>query len=84
MIKYTLDTYLTELEEYEQKQDAADRRHIPTIAELALATKTTRQNIYNIRNNNVTIARFDMLDLILRTFRAKGFDTKITDLIREV
>ncbi len=77
----TIKRYIANLKYEEQFKPEGQRRDVPIVADLTDATGKTRQQMYNIINNEAgMIKRLDFANII-KLFRARGFSTDVADLL---
>lgn len=81
MIVVTLRECLTRLEAEESAKPPGQRRHVPTIPELARRVGVSRATLYNLAGGYVEAVNLKTLSAVLSELRRDGFDVKLTDLL---
>jgi DNA-binding Xre family transcriptional regulator len=77
----TLKTYLEQLETFERSRTREQRRHIPSLRELARDVGIHEVTMNNIANNNIRQLNLDTGAQIITALRRRGFDVSVADLI---
>src|SRR5689334_23363675 len=77
----TLKTYLERLETFERSRPKDQRRHIPSLRELAKDVGIHEVTLNNIANNNIRQLNLDTGAQIITAMRRRGFDIDVSDLL---
>lgn len=77
----TLKNYLEGLETFERSRAKDQRRHIPSLRELAKDVGIHEVTMNNIANNNIRQLNLETGAKIIDAMRAHGFRMEVTDLI---
>lgn len=80
----TFGAYLDSLKAQQGQLPPADRRHVPTIRELARAIGIHEVTLTNISNGRIKQLDLQKARMILDEMRRRGFDTEVTDFIKYV
>lgn len=82
-VRIKIKEYIQQVTEAEATKPPAERKPIPRQVDLADRGNVTRQTIYNFfaREDDTKLLNLDLLDAVIKTFRAYGHDTQLTDLL---
>ena len=77
----TLKAYLNKLAAIEKAKPESQRRHVPTMAEIASDVGISKNSISIIASNNVKRLNLKVASKIIATIQARGFPMMLTDLL---
>lgn len=77
----SLKKYLTTLEAAEYEKPPSQRRHVPTLAELADVSGVTRQGFYAFAKEEAQLVNLNTLSLVISELRKQGFQAEVGDLL---
>lgn len=81
-VRVKIKEYIQQVTEAEATKPPAERKPIPRQVDLANRAGVPRQTVYNFFARDETkLLNLDMLDAVIKTFRAFGHDTQLTDLL---
>ena len=80
----TFGAYLDSLKAQQGLLPPADRRHVPTIRELARSIGIHEVTLTNISNGRIKQLDLQKTRLILDEMRRRGFDMRLDDFIKYV
>ena len=83
VLKVSIREHLALLEVEGFKLPPAERREIPTMAELAAAAGMTTQGLYNISSPSIKKVNIAVLSTVINELRRRGFEVEVGDLLRE-
>jgi DNA-binding Xre family transcriptional regulator len=81
-IVLTLGDYLKKLEGIESDKPPAQRRPVPSVAELAEAAEVHRATMYNMVNGQVKLVNLESLSAVFNELRDRGFEVDVSDLLK--
>lgn len=76
-----LKTYLSNLEAVESTKPKGERRHVPSITELAESIGMHQTSLSRLANNKINQLALGTGDKIITEMRRRGFAMQETDLI---
>lgn len=75
-------SYLTGLQSQEELKPEAQRRHVPTVKELAEVAQVHEVTLHNIVNGKVTRLNMETVQTVLDEMWRRGFEPQLSDFIR--
>lgn len=82
MVKIVLRRYLSRLQAIETlKEKGEQKRHVPSLAELADLAGLHKGSIFRIAGNKGNSINFKTANAIIRAMRKSGFKMKLSDLV---
>jgi len=82
VIRVALKEYLTQLNGIEAAKLPSQRRHVPSLTELANIMGRHRVTLTNLANNKIKLVNLATLSALLNEWRRRGFESTIADLLR--
>jgi DNA-binding Xre family transcriptional regulator len=76
-----LDTYLSQLKAVESTKPKGERRHVPSLSELAEAIGMHQTSLSRLANNKINQLSLETGDKIITEMRHRGFPMQVTDLL---
>jgi DNA-binding Xre family transcriptional regulator len=76
-----LDAYLSQLKAVESTKPKGERRHIPSLSELAESIGMHQTSLSRLANNKVEQLNLETGDKIITEMRRRGFQMTVEDLI---
>jgi DNA-binding Xre family transcriptional regulator len=76
-----LKAYLSTLEAIESTKPESDRKHVPSLSELADSLGMHKTSIIRLANNKVNQLSLETGDKIIIEMRRRGFPMEISDLL---
>lgn len=77
----SLRKHLATLEAIEYAKPPLQRRHVPTLAELADVSGITRQGFYAFAKEGAQLVNLNILSVVIAELRRHGFETEVGDLL---
>ena len=76
-----LNTYLSRLKALESTKPKEERRHVPSLSELAESIGMHQTSLSRLANNKVGQLSLETGDKIMTEMRRRGFQMEVTDLV---
>jgi DNA-binding Xre family transcriptional regulator len=81
ILTVTLSDYLDILRGQEATKPPGERRHVPTLGELAAGADLHRVTVSNLANNNIKQLNIETLSAIVNELRRREFDVQVSDIL---